>query len=72
MAQHTFEEVKKLANQLDFIFTSSPSGCAFDMDKRTDETIGGTWVNTPQGVENAYQYLVNYQQSNIDTPYHSQ
>jgi hypothetical protein len=65
MVQHTFEDVEQLANQLDFIVVGNDF--TFDMDKRGESLLGGTWVNTPQGLENAYQYLVNYQRSHTHT-----
>jgi hypothetical protein len=56
----TLADIETLATQLEFDFAGCPQECWFDLDKRGNSSLGGTFRNDEAGIAEAYGYLVRY------------
>jgi hypothetical protein len=56
----TLADIEVLATQLEFNFDGSPREEWFDLDKRGNSSLGGTYRNNAAGIKEAYDYLVGY------------
>jgi hypothetical protein len=57
----TLTDIRVLAIQLEFDFRGGgEQDGTFDLDKRGDRSIGGTWSKNQAGIDDAYGYLIRY------------
>lgn len=56
----TLADIEALAAQLEFDFAGSTQEYWFDLDKRGNSSLGGTFRNDEAGIREAYGYLVSY------------
>lgn len=56
----TLADIRELATQLEFDFAGSPQEHWFDLDKRGNSSLGGTFRNDEAGIAEAYSYLTRY------------
>lgn len=57
----TLGAIRALAADLEFDFRGGGEhDGVFDLIKRSDRTLGGTWSNNQVGIEDAFGYLVRY------------
>ena len=60
----TLTDIQALAAQLQFDFSGGgEQDGMFDLDKQGDPSLGGTWSKNEAGIDDAYGYLVRYQQT---------
>jgi hypothetical protein len=58
----TLGDIEALAAELVFdVRGGGEHDKTFDLDKRSDRSLGGTWRNDQVGITDAYGYLVRYQ-----------
>ncbi len=57
----TFSDVVEVATQLEFdVSGGGEQDGTFDLDKRGDRSLGGTWSKNQAGLNDAYGYLIRY------------